>query len=66
MFLSLFNKKKAKFIECFSKREDLDLIGGWMQEGKLQIDVDRTYPIRDLEQAMARQKDKTREGGKSK
>jgi NADPH:quinone reductase-like Zn-dependent oxidoreductase len=62
IFLSIFNGKKAKFIECFSKREDLDVVGKWLQEGKLRIDVDSTFPVRNLEQAMTRQNDKSKLG----
>jgi NADPH:quinone reductase-like Zn-dependent oxidoreductase len=55
MFLSLFNKKSAKFIACQSKRSDLDLMGTWIKQGRLEIDVDSVFPIHEIEKAIARQ-----------
>ena len=62
MILSVFNGKKAKFIGCHSKRDDLDLVGKWIQEGRLKIDVDSTFPVKDLEQAIQRQNSKDKVG----
>merc|ERR1712150_177091 len=64
MLLSLFSTsgKKAKFVGCVSKREDLNLIGNWLKEKNLKIDVDSTFPIKDLPLALERQKSKNKVG----
>ena len=60
--LSLFNGKKAKFVECQSTRKDLDLVADWMREGKLTIDIDSTYDVSELEKALVRQRSKSKMG----
>lgn len=62
MFCSVFNGKRAKFIECHSSKEDLELVSDWMKQDKLKIDVDGTFAIRDLEKAMMRQNMKSKLG----
>jgi NADPH:quinone reductase-like Zn-dependent oxidoreductase len=62
MFLSFFNAKGSKFVECKSTTEDLKLVGSWLDEGKLKIDIDSTYPIRNLEAAVTRQSDPSKIG----
>lgn len=62
MFLSLFNGKQAKFIGCHSTSTDLDMVGSWMKQGKFNVEVDSTFAIRDLENAMARQSSKSKLG----
>lgn len=62
MVLSLFNGKKAAFVECHSKRQDLELVGGWMSNGSLKIDVDSTYAIKDIRKALERQGNKAKVG----
>jgi NADPH:quinone reductase-like Zn-dependent oxidoreductase len=61
-FLSIFNGKKAMFVECHSNRKDLELVGEWLKQNKLQMDVDSQYAIQDLERAMVRQNDTSKSG----
>jgi len=60
-FVGLFNGKTASFVECDSNRKDLELIGQWLVDG-LVVDIDSTYPIRDIQKAMVRQQDKSKVG----
>jgi len=59
-FLSMYNGKRAKFVQCHSNRQDLELVGKWLKEGSLKVEVDTTYAIRDLERAVERQRSKTK------
>jgi len=60
--VSWFNRKSASFVDCASKREDLELVGQWLADGSLKVDIDSTFPIKDLDKAMARQADKSKVG----
>merc|ERR1711976_1145478 len=62
MGLLLFNGKKAAFVECHSKRQDLELVGGWLSNGSLKIDVDSTYAVKDIRKALERQGNKAKVG----
>jgi len=62
MVLSFFNGKKAAFVECHSKRQDLELVGGWLSNGSLKIDVDSTYAVKDIRKALERQGNKAKVG----
>lgn len=62
MFLSLFNGKEAKFVSCHSTREDLELVGEWMKQGKLKVDVDSVFAIHEIEKALIRQSNKSKLG----
>jgi len=61
-FLSLFNGKKASFVECKSVSKDLELVSGWLSSGELKIDIDSTYSIKDIGDALKRQVDKAKVG----
>jgi len=56
MFVSMFNGKKTSFVECDSKLNDLELVGKWLADG-LVVDIDSTFPIRDIAKALSRQND---------
>lgn len=61
MFVSMFNGKRASFVECDSKVNDLQLVGEWLADG-LVVNVDSTFPIRDIDKALSRQQDKSKVG----
>jgi alcohol dehydrogenase len=60
-FISLFNGKSSGFVQCAPKRKDLELVGEWL-EGGLIVDIDSTFPIRDMKSALARNGDKSKVG----
>lgn len=62
MLLSFFNGKKASFVECHSTSKDLELVGGWLSSDGLNIDIDSTYAIKDIGNALKRQGDKAKAG----
>jgi len=41
--LLCLNDKKALFIECHANEDDLDLVGGWLLDGSVRIEIDSTY-----------------------
>jgi NADPH:quinone reductase-like Zn-dependent oxidoreductase len=59
--LSLFNGKTTGFVQCVPKRKDFELVGEWLMGG-LVIDIDSTFPIRDMKNAVARYSDKSKVG----
>jgi NADPH:quinone reductase-like Zn-dependent oxidoreductase len=61
MARALFTSKRCRFVQVESKRADLELVGGWLREG-LSVPIDSRHRIVDLEVALARQKDRDREG----
>jgi len=60
-FVSFFNGKRVSFVECAPKRKDLELVGEWLADG-LVVDIDSTYPIRNMKEALLRHKEKTKVG----
>jgi len=62
MFLSLFNRKKASFVECKSTRQDLELVGEWLSNGSLKVDIDSMYAVREMKNALKRQRDNSKVG----
>merc|ERR1712113_329171 len=60
--LSLFNGKKASFVEAKSIDKDLEIVGGWLSSGTLKVDIDSTYSIKDIGDALKRQVDKAKVG----
>jgi NADPH:quinone reductase-like Zn-dependent oxidoreductase len=62
MILSLFTGKGSKLVECNSNRADLELVGSWLTDKKLSIDVDSTFDIKDLEEAIERQNNRAKVG----
>ena len=59
--LALFVSKKVTMIGCKSKKEDLELIGSWLEDG-LEVTVDSYYRVIKLEEAVARQSDRSKLG----
>jgi len=60
-FVGLFNGKTASFVMCDSNQKDLELVGKWLTDG-LVINIDSTYPIRDMQEALVRQQKKAKVG----
>jgi NADPH:quinone reductase-like Zn-dependent oxidoreductase len=61
MFLSLFTGKGAKFVGCRSKKEDLELLGKWLEDG-MKVEIDSKYPISKLADAIQQQRKRTKTG----
>ncbi len=57
---ALFTSKHCRFIQVASKREDLELIGGWLADG-LDVPIDSRHRIADLGAALERQVDRDRD-----
>jgi len=62
MFVSLFTSKGVKLIGCLSKKEDLKLVGNWLALDGLQVDIDLSYDVKDMEKALERQKSRGKVG----
>lgn len=60
-FVSLFNGKTSAFVECAPQRKDLELVGEWLADG-LIVEIDSTFPIRDMQSALARHGDSSKVG----
>ena len=41
--LLCLNGRKALFIECHANEDDLDLVGGWLLDDSVGIEIDSTY-----------------------
>lgn len=61
MAQALFSSKRCYFVQVASKRADLELVGGWLDDG-LQVTIDSRHRIADLDAALARQLDRGRVG----
>ncbi len=61
MALAPLASKRCRFIAVSSKRADLELLGGWLSD-EMDVPIDSTHPVRDLETAVARQADRARAG----
>lgn len=57
-----FSKKRIRFVECHSTKDDLDLLGQWLEAGKLDIHIDSVFNVRALDDALRRQKSPQRVG----
>ena len=57
----MFTGKKSEFIECHSKKDDLELIGEWLVGG-MPVAIDSTYKVKDLTKAMSRQRSRNKRG----
>jgi NADPH:quinone reductase-like Zn-dependent oxidoreductase len=51
---TLFSSKRCRFIQVASKKEDLELVGGWLTEG-LEVPIDSTFKVSDFETALKKQ-----------
>eukprot|EP00540_Astrosyne_radiata_P020510 CAMPEP_0116859256 /NCGR_PEP_ID=MMETSP0418-20121206/21691_1 /TAXON_ID=1158023 /ORGANISM="Astrosyne radiata, Strain 13vi08-1A" /LENGTH=333 /DNA_ID=CAMNT_0004493397 /DNA_START=88 /DNA_END=1089 /DNA_ORIENTATION=+ len=54
--------KKVRMVFAESKREYLELIGSWMQSGKLEIPIDSTFKVSDIKAAIDRQAERNKKG----
>ncbi len=61
MLRALFSSRRCRFVGVASRREDLELVGGWLADG-LQVPVDSRHKVADLGQALARQAEPGRAG----
>ena len=52
---TMVSSKKVTFVECHSKEADLQLIGQWLNAGELEIPIDSTFQIKDMQAAMNKQ-----------
>ena len=57
----LFTSKHCHFVQVASKREDLELVGGWLSNG-LEVTIDSRHKVADLDVALKRQADRGRVG----
>jgi NADPH:quinone reductase-like Zn-dependent oxidoreductase len=55
---TLFCKKRIAFVECHSKRADLELLGKWLEDGLVKIPIDSTFNISDIGAAIEKQNGK--------
>jgi NADPH:quinone reductase-like Zn-dependent oxidoreductase len=55
-FYQLITGKKIGVVMCASKKEDLELVGKWMTDGTLKIEVDSEYKVSDFDNAWKRHK----------
>ena len=62
MIRTMLSKKSCKFIGCHSNKDDLETIGHWLEEGRLKIDVDSKFPVKDLTKVVERQGAKNKNG----
>ena len=58
---ALFTSKHCYFVQVASRREDLELVAGWLSEG-LEVPIDSRHKIADLNAALKRQADHGRAG----
>ena len=61
MARALFTSKHCHFVQVASKREDLELVGGWLSNG-LEVTIDSRHKVADLDVALKRQADRGRVG----
>lgn len=61
MARALFSSKHCRFVQVTSKRNDLELVAGWLSEG-LQVPIDSRHRVADLRSALKRQADPGRAG----
>lgn len=45
-------------VEVKPRAEDLALVADWMVQGKLQSEIDATFPVKDMTQAIQRQRER--------
>lgn len=61
MVRALFESKRCRFVQVASKRADLELVGGWLDNG-LEVTIDSRHRIADLDAALERQTARGRVG----
>merc|ERR1712038_776578 len=58
MIQTMFSSKSYSFVHVVSKRNDLELIRGWMEQGSLKIPIDSVFKIKDMQAAIDKQRGK--------
>jgi NADPH:quinone reductase-like Zn-dependent oxidoreductase len=53
MFLSAFSSKRCGVVVVKSRTDDLDQLGRWLGEGKLEASVEKTFALSDITTALA-------------
>ncbi|NNE70908.1 MAG: NAD(P)-dependent alcohol dehydrogenase [Rhodothermales bacterium] len=61
MVRGLLTGKRCRFVQVASRRADLELVAGWLDDG-LEVPIDSTFPISELQAALDRQQDRDRAG----
>ncbi len=59
--MTLFSSKRCEFVAVESRREDLELVAGWIADG-MEVPIDSRHRIGELDDALARQADRQRAG----
>jgi len=62
MIRTMFSSKSFTFVHVVSKRNDLELVRGWMEQGQLQIPIDSVFQIKDMQAAIDKQRGKKKKG----
>merc|ERR1712232_598698 len=62
MIRTMFSSKSFTFVHVVSKRNDLELVRGWMEQGSLQIPIDSVFQIKDMQAAIDKQRGKKKKG----
>lgn len=60
--LAHFSSQSVKFAACKPRQADFGLVGTWLSQGTLKIDVDSQYKASNLDKAVERQKDRSKIG----
>lgn len=60
--ISFVTSKNIKMIEVKSDKKDLELVSLWLEKSHVQVDIDSTYNVCDIEQAMVRNRDSSKKG----
>lgn len=61
--VSLFTSKSVSVVHAKSTKDDLELIGEWLQEGLTEYcKIDSQFKIKDMRQALARYQDRSKTG----
>jgi NADPH:quinone reductase-like Zn-dependent oxidoreductase len=53
MFLSLFSRKRCRFVTVQSRAADLERIASWILSGALKTSVEETFPLSDIHTALS-------------
>jgi len=61
-FVSLFSGRSITFFIVQSKKNDLELIAEFLKKGELKVDIDSTYSIKNIDNALVRNRDKSKSG----
>lgn len=61
MLCTIFSKKSVTMVSVHSKKEDLELVGTWLQDG-FEVDIDCVVPISNVGRAIARNRETSKKG----